>query len=411
MRGHVVEFLSYEGTLSAIDGPAAGRPPRTSSLPRTRHRSAVAATLFRFRRLGSRANELRRLQRAAAAARRQHDRDHRAHGSDPALPVGFEDQLFATLTDASGAPIPTTFTWSSESPAIASIDQIGVFHALAAGDRDPARHRDRWHDGDAGTANPGRGRERTALYAGNAEFGEPADSDPSDDFMVRYAQFTASYNPIRGTPNWVAYELDSDSLRPRGSLRLLHVRSGHCRRRFTATRPPTTPAPARSTATGSIAVTWRGRSIGRRPASTTRARSVHEHRAAGGGPQPGAVGEFRERPRRPAPCRGKEVYIVTGVAGNKGTVKNEGKIVIPTITWKVAVIMPHDQGLANVVDYRDLEVIAVNMPNEPGVRSVNWETYKTTVDAIEALTGYNLLALLQDKVENASSAARCRRLR
>ena len=51
-----------------------------------------------------------------------------------------------------------------------------------------------------------------------------------------------------------------------------------------------------------------------------------------------------------ARLQNKEVYIIAGVAGNKGTVKNEGKIVIPAITWKVAVIMPRDQGLANVDD-------------------------------------------------------------
>ena len=38
------------------------------------------------------------------------------------------------------------------------------------------------------------------------------------------------------------------------------------------------------------------------------------------------------------------------------------------------------------------------MPNEPGVRNVDWNTYRTTVDAIEALTGYDLLALLPDDV-------------
>jgi hypothetical protein len=46
-------------------------------------------------------------------------------------------------------------------------------------------------------------------------------------------------------------------------------------------------------------------------------------------------------------------------------------------------------------------VIAVNMPNDPGVRNVDWNTYRTTVDAIEALTGYDLLALLPDDVEQA----------
>ena len=40
----------------------------------------------------------------------------------------------------------------------------------------------------------------------------------------------------------------------------------------------------------------------------------------------------------------------------------------------MAVILPRDQGLADIHDYRDLEVIAVNMPNEPGVRDVDWST-------------------------------------
>src|SRR6185503_1987790 len=46
-------------------------------------------------------------------------------------------------------------------------------------------------------------------YPGNTEFGEPADSDPADDFIVRHEQFTASYNPNRGGPNWVSYDLDA----------------------------------------------------------------------------------------------------------------------------------------------------------------------------------------------------------
>ena len=53
--------------------------------------------------------------------------------SDPPLPVGYEDQLFATLRDPSNVTIPTTITWTSETPSIATIDANGVMHALAAG--------------------------------------------------------------------------------------------------------------------------------------------------------------------------------------------------------------------------------------------------------------------------------------
>jgi hypothetical protein len=63
--------------------------------------------------------------------------------------------------------------------------------------------------------------------------------------------------------------------------------------------------------------------------------------------------------------------------------------------------MPRNQGLADIKTLADLEVIAAIMPNRPGVRNVDWQTYKTTVDAVEALSGYDLLALLRDDIENA----------
>jgi hypothetical protein len=41
------------------------------------------------------------------------------------------------------------------------------------------------------------------------------------------------------------------------------------------------------------------------------------------------------------------------------------------------------------------------MPNDAGTRNVDWHTYETTVDAVEAASGYDLLALLPDKIERA----------
>jgi len=41
----------------------------------------------------------------------------------------------------------------------------------------------------------------------------------------------------------------------------------------------------------------------------------------------------------------------------------------------------------------------VIMPNQPGIRNVDWNTYRTSVDAVEALSGYDLLALLRDDIE------------
>ena len=97
----------------------------------------------------------------------------------------------------------------------------------------------------------------------------------------------------------------------------------------------------------------------------------------------------------------REVFIVTGAAGSKGTLKDQGLIVIPASVWKVALLLERDDGLADVQSPDDVVAIAVIMPNEPGVRDVPWENYETTVDAVEALSGYDLLALLPDQVEIA----------
>jgi DNA/RNA endonuclease G (NUC1) len=91
-------------------------------------------------------------------------------------------------------------------------------------------------------------------YPGNAEFGEPTDADASDDFIVHHEQFTASYNPTRGGPNWVSYDLDARTSVPKTAAtasRWIRI----CRLRSRASPPTTTPAPVRPRDTVSIAAT------------------------------------------------------------------------------------------------------------------------------------------------------------
>ncbi len=97
---------------------------------------------------------------------------------------------------------------------------------------------------------------------------------------------------------------------------------------------------------------------------------------------------------------GKEVYVMSGGAGSKGTVKNEGKIDMPAYVWKVAVIMGAGKGLADVKSVSDLQVIAVVIPNDDK-QTADWTTYKVTVDSVEKLTGYDLLSKLPDNIEKA----------
>jgi DNA/RNA endonuclease G (NUC1) len=320
--------------------------------------------------------------------------------ADPPLPVGFQDQLFATLIDGTGTTIsPMTFTWSAVSNA--SIDANGVMTALASG---TAVVRATAADGTTKTYSlPTRiaTASTTASYVGNAEFGEPTDANASDDFIVRRAQYTLSYSKTRGTPNWVSYELEASHFGPEDRCECF-------------TFDPALPADfthyTTADYTGAGAAAGYGidrghlaRSFDRTSGSLDNATTFYfsniipQAADLNQGPWAAMESHLGDLAR----FQNKEVYIIAGVAGSNGTVKNEGKITIPAKVWKVAVIMPRDQGLANIHSYQDLDVIATIMPNDPGVRNVNWETYKTTVDAVEALSGYNLLELLPDRVEVA----------
>jgi DNA/RNA endonuclease G (NUC1) len=400
--GAVVDFVSYEGVITATAGPAAGltsidigaeeasSSPIGASLQRASNGSwALATASFGACNLDATTPIGNAVSFTGPVP------------TDPALPVGFEQQLFARLADVNNQTIATTFVWASETPAIASIDQNGVMHSLAAGS---AILRATAADGTTATQTlptrvPVAGG--TAQYAGNAEFGEPTDGDPSDDFIVRYDEYTASYSPVRNTPNWVSYDLDASHFGAEDRCNCF-------------TMDPALPASfahlTTNDYTGAGAFAGYGIDRGHMARSFDRTTGSLDNaytylfdnivpQAADLNQGPWAV--FETYLGDQARFANKEVYIIAGPAGNKGTVKGEGKIVIPTSTWKVAVIMPRDQGLSSIHDYRDLQVIAVNMPNEPGVRNVDWQTYITTVDAVEALSGYDLLALLPDDVEAA----------
>lgn len=398
--GAVVEFLSYEGVLTASNGPAAGLTSVDIGASQGTGPAGVSLQRNSSGVWGAAPQTFGACNADAPPAANTVTFTGR-FASDPPLPVGYQDQIFATLEDFNGNNLPTTFVFASDTPAIASIDQNGVFTALAEGS---AILRATAADGTSGTITlPTRVAVEggTAQYGGNAEFGEPADGDASDDFIVRYPQFTASYNANRGSPNWVAYNLEATHFGPEDRCDCF-------------TMDPALPAtfPQINTAdyTGSGAFHGFGidrghmtRSFDRTTGSLDNARtylfSNVVPQAADMNQGPWAILEnFLGDEARFA---NREVYIVTGVAGNIGTLKNEGRVVIPSSTWKVAVLMPRDQGLAQVQDYRNIEVIAVNMPNQPGIRNVPWPTYLTTVDAIEALSGYDLLALLPDDVESA----------
>ena len=316
------------------------------------------------------------------------------------LPVGFEGQIFATYNDGRGGNTPAVATWSSDTPLIAVIDADGVVHGNAAG---TAILRATTVEGVTNTASlpifvPTRG---TATYANHVEFGTPSDATPADDFIITREFYSSSFSVARGIPNWVSYNIDASHQGPNDRCNCF-------------TYDPELPVEKRYTTADYTGVGGetpyhgyaidRGhllRSFDRTSGSLDNANTFYFSniipQAADNNQGPWA--ELEEHLGLLAAEQNKEIFVIAGASGSKGTVKDEGKITIPQWTWKVAVVLPRDHGVRDVNRYDDIQVIAVIMPNEPGIRGVDWHDYETTVDAVEALSGYDLLSLLPNNVE------------
>jgi DNA/RNA endonuclease G (NUC1) len=410
----VVEFLSYQGSFTATDGPANGMTSidigvSENAAPTSQSLQRLTSGVWK----GPFTSTFGACNGDGGAAVGKAITFTGRLASDPALPVGFEDQLFPTLHNGANT-VPTTFAWESATPDIASIDANGVIHALAEG---TATFIATAADGPNGTTVGGTTATYslptivatlggTADYAGNTEFGVPTDADQNDDFIITRDQYTISYNKNRNTPNWVSYEFDATHFAQNGTT----VDRCDC-----FTHDPALPASfthlttADYTGAGAFAGFGidRGhlaRSFDFTSGALDNARSYYfsniipQFADLNQGPWAILENYLGDRARN----ANKEVYVIDGVAGSKGTLKDEGKIVIPATVWKVALVLPLNHRLADVHDYRDIEeVIAVIAPNEPGVRNVDWTTYKTTVDEVERVSGYDLLSLLPDKIERA----------
>ncbi|SDL35619.1 DNA/RNA endonuclease G, NUC1 [Salinimicrobium catena] len=106
---------------------------------------------------------------------------------------------------------------------------------------------------------------------------------------------------------------------------------------------------------------------------------------------------------------GYEIYIISGGYGIGGDGSNgpadyiaNGNVQVPSNTWKVIMIIPDGDDDVNRVT-TSTQVIAVDMPNSQSVSS-DWTLYQTSVDQIEAATGYDFFDLVPDDIEDVIEA-------
>ena len=242
----------------------------------------------------------------------------------------------------------------------------------------------------------------THLVLGNpsnavADLGQP------NNYLMEKPSFSLSYNREKGTPNWVSWHLENQWT---GSL----PRNDTFR-----ADPAVSPDWYRVQSTDYFASGFdRGHMTPNadrdNPASIplnqeTFLMSNMVPQAPNNNQGPWADLENFLRTLLPA----NEVYVVAGPAGVGGSGDNgpadtiaSGKVTVPAFTWKVALVIPNgDDDLSRI--NAAARTIAVIMPNQNSINS-DWQTYLTTVDAVEALTGYDFFANVPDAVENSIEA-------
>ena len=107
--------------------------------------------------------------------------------------------------------------------------------------------------------------------------------------------------------------------------------------------------------------------------------------------------------------QGNEIYIVMGSYGTGGMGSSSyqetidgAHVTVPAHIWKVAVVLSNgDKDLSRITT--STRVIAIDTPNTVSVGS-KWETYLTSVDVIEAATGYDLLSNVSTSIQKVLEA-------
>ncbi|CAN5311227.1 hypothetical protein BH10ACI3_BH10ACI3_29170 [soil metagenome] len=221
------------------------------------------------------------------------------------------------------------------------------------------------------------------LLFGNPSGATPDVLNPNNYLMVK-PQYTLSYNRSKETPNWTAWRLDTswiggtprqddfrgDTTLPAGWYQVqpsdysepIYDRGHMC------------PSGDRTNSVASNSATFLMTNM------------VPQLPANNQGPWADL-----ENYCRTLATSGNEVYIISGPWGSNGTIGNG--VVIPAVTWKVVLVLPNGSNDLSRVN-RGTRVFGVIMSNISITQGAPWRNFRVTVDAVEALTGYNFFSAI-----------------
>jgi DNA/RNA endonuclease G (NUC1) len=220
------------------------------------------------------------------------------------------------------------------------------------------------------------------LLLGNPSNAVTDVNQPTNYLMVK-PQYTLSYHRDKGGPNWVAWRLDSswlgdterqddfrpDTTLPAGWYRVLPTDYDFATTAMT--RGHMTPSGDRTNSIPNNSATF---------LMTNMLPQIEQNNS-------GPWNNFEDYCRSLAQT-GSELYIYSGGAGSRGTIAN-GRVNVPLVTWKVVLILPNGANDLERIN-KGTRTIAIVVPNQlPLSQSSPWRNFRTTVKAVESLTGYN----------------------
>ena len=228
-----------------------------------------------------------------------------------------------------------------------------------------------------------------------------ADTNNHDHYLIQRAVEAIDYNDRLGEPNWVSWDLTVSDI---GS-------SGRSSSFYTDTNlPPNFNRVKYSD------YTYSGYDRGHMCPSEDRTDNTNDNKAvffmSNIVPQTpdnnqGVWGNLENYCQALAQA-GNELLIICGPSSFDGArINTNGPVYIPGYTWKIAVIVQPGSGSAlSRINY-GTRVIAVNVPNIAGIRSVPWTNYLTSVNQIQMNTGFifftalpaHVAAVLRAKVD------------
>lgn len=246
-----------------------------------------------------------------------------------------------------------------------------------------------------GTPDSGAG-DNSHMLLGNPS-GAVASSVYTTNYLYNATYYIESYNSVRGTPNWVSWHLNSSDI---GSA------SRQDDYRANTALPSGWYQVGSSSYSGSGFDRGHNCPSGDRTSSTTANSSTFLMtnmipQAPNNNQQ---TWEGFESYIRTLVSGGNECYIIMGAYGTGGTGSNGsattvdgGRVTVPSNVWKVVVVLSNGNSDLSRIS-TSTRVIAINTPNTNSVNS-DWKTYRTSVDAIEAATGYDLLSAVSTTIQ------------